>query len=110
MKMFLLNIFIMMELIKWQSAINASMHCRKNGSEGILKMFIKSWYTIHLSFITNTNSLTKYNLTGLKNGCLKMKSKQWRSAKIGELPLIFFKFQSLALKSSKPAAVLHATL
>ena len=84
----------MMELIKSRYAINASMHCPRNGLRDILKMFIKSWYTTHLFFAANRNSLTKYNLAGLTNGCLKMMSRQWTSAKIGGLQLIFFILRS----------------
>ena len=105
MTMHLSNICIMMELIKWQSAINASMHCRKNGSKGILKMFIKYWYRILLYFQVNKYSLMKNKLHGLTNGLLKMKSKPWTNVKSGKQLLIFFKLRSLALKLSMHAAV-----
>ena len=106
----LLNIFIMMELIKLQYAINASMHYQRNGLKDILKMFIKSWYTIHFSFIANRNSLMKNKLHGLTNGLLKMKSKLWTNVKSGKQLLIFCKLRFLALKLLMPVAVLHATL
>jgi len=100
----------MMELIKSGYVINASMHCLRNGLKDILKMFIKSWYTIHLSFIPNKNSLTMNTLAGLTNGSLKMMSKHCKSVRIGELPLRFFILRSLALKLSKLAAVQTAIL
>ena len=108
--MFLLNIFIMMGLIKWPYAKNANMHCLRNGLRDILKMYIKLWYTSHLFFTANTNSLTKYNLAGLMNGCLKMMSRQWMSVRIGKLLLRFFSLRFLALKLSMLAAVQSAIL
>ena len=100
MKMHLSSIFIMMELIKSQYVTNASMHYLRNGLRDILKMFIKSWYTIHWFVAANINSLTKHNLAGLTNGCLKMTSRQWTNARIGELLLRFFILGFLALKLS----------
>jgi len=100
----------MMELIKWQSAINASMHYQMNGSKGILKMFIRLLYEILLLLQVNKSSLTRNKLLGLTNGYLKMKSRQWMSARIGENALIFFTLLSLALKLSMLAAVHSAIL